>query len=96
MAAWYSGQPVNPPLVEPVHVPQGEITRAIRASAAELIVEDDPAAVREGFERLEVVVGEAEGRPSEIYKPLAGAKYRIRADLRGAAYGEWEAARLTA
>ena len=46
-------------LNEPVHVPQGEVVRAIRAPAAELVVEDDPAAVRQGFERLEVVVGEA-------------------------------------
>ena len=44
---------------EPVHVPQGEIARAIRASAAELVVKNDPAAVRQGLERLEVMVGEA-------------------------------------
>ena len=50
---------------EPVHVPQGEIARAIRAAAAELVVEDDPAAVRGGldagdlssFERLFVGEG---------------------------------------
>jgi hypothetical protein len=46
-------------LDEPVHVPQGEVVRAIRAPAAELVVEDDPAPVRQGFERLEIVVSEA-------------------------------------
>src|ERR1700753_3869455 len=46
---------------EPVHVPQGEVARAIRAPAAELVVEDDPAPVRQGLERLEGVMGEAGG-----------------------------------
>jgi hypothetical protein len=44
---------------EPVHVPQGKVVRAIRTPAAELVVEDDPAPIRQGFERFEVVVSEA-------------------------------------
>ena len=46
-------------LDEPVHRPQREIIGAIGATAAELVVEDDAAVFGEGFEGLEVVVGEA-------------------------------------
>src|ERR1700733_13499778 len=46
-------------LDEAIDGPQGEIVGAFGAAAAELVVEDDLTAVGEGFERLQVIVGEA-------------------------------------
>jgi hypothetical protein len=46
-------------LHEAFHVPQGDVGRAVRTAAAQLVVEEDPAAFGQDLERLEVVVGEA-------------------------------------
>jgi hypothetical protein len=44
---------------EAIDGPQGDVVGAFGAAAAQLVVEDDLAAVGERLERLQVVVGEA-------------------------------------
>ncbi len=46
-------------LDEPVDGPQAQIAGPVGAAAAQLVVENDPAAVGQRFQRLEVVVREA-------------------------------------
>ena len=46
-------------LDEAIDGPQGEIVGAFGPAAAQLVVEDDLAAVGERLERLQVIVGEA-------------------------------------
>jgi hypothetical protein len=44
---------------EPVDGPQAQIAGPVGAAAAQLVIEDDPAAVGQRFQRLQVVVREA-------------------------------------
>jgi hypothetical protein len=46
-------------LDEAVDLPERLVAGAVRSSAAELVVEDDPTSVAEALELLEVVVREA-------------------------------------
>ena len=54
-----SGPDLGQLLDEPLHRPQRRIVGAVGAPAAELVVEDHPAPAGQGFQGLQVVVGEA-------------------------------------